>query len=70
MSLLSHASCAKNLRVSIFEMTFASIRIFCSGGKYTHAKLSSRISKNTCSIFCPIPSRSTRGKFLCSANQY
>lgn len=64
ISLFSHASCMKNFRMSSFDIALQRIIIFCSGARYTDVKVSSRTLRNKFSIFCPMPSRSTLGKFL------
>ncbi len=47
-------------------MVLPSINILGSSGKYVEEKVNSKIERNKFSIFCPIPSRSTLGKSLCS----
>lgn len=68
ISLLSHASCAKNLSTSSLEIDRRNIIIFCSGGRYEATKLNSRTSRKADSIFWPMPSRSTLGKLRCKTS--
>lgn len=66
ISLFSQASWIKNLRISSLDIVLMSSSIFCSGGKYTDAKVTSRRDRKVFSIFCPIPKCSTLGKSRCN----